>query len=98
MKGYFNDMDPKMGGGSSGSTVSGGGGTSAAQVKQEQDAINNKSQMLKKQSVASIQREKELQGGTNQIMIMRQQVFGANTPAPEIITPGSGMTPLLTGN
>ena len=47
LKGYFNDMDPKMGGGSSGSTVSGGGGTSAAQVKQEQDAINNKSQMLK---------------------------------------------------
>tara|TARA_Y100000356_G_scaffold64387_1_gene52659 strand:+ start:3262 stop:6294 length:3033 start_codon:yes stop_codon:yes gene_type:complete len=97
LKGYFNDMDPNMGGGSSGSTVSGGGGTSAAQLKQEEDAINNKSQMLKKQSVAAEQRVKELQGGNNQIMIMRQQVFGANTPAPEIITPGSGITPLLTG-
>ena len=41
-----------MGGGSSGSTVSGGGGIGAAQVKQEQDAINNKSQLLKTQSVA----------------------------------------------
>ena len=96
LKGYFNDMDPNMGGGS-GSTVSSGGGTSAAQLKQEEDAINNKSQILKKQSVESKQREKELQGGNNQIMIMRQQVFGANTPAPEIITPGSGITPLLTG-
>lgn len=83
---------------SSGSTVSGGGGASAAQIKQEEDALNRKSELLKSQSESSQQREEDLQGGSNNVMILTKKVFGATTPAPQIITPGSGMTPLLTGN
>ena len=83
---------------SSGSTVSGGGGASAAQIKQEEDALNRKSELLKSQSESSQQREEDLQGGSNNVMILTKKVFGATPPAPQIITPGSGMTPLLTGN
>jgi len=83
---------------SSGSTVSAGGGASAAQIKQEEDALNRKSELLKSQSESSQQREEDLQGGSNNVMILTKKVFGATTPAPQIITPGSGMTPLLTGN
>lgn len=83
---------------SSGSTVSAGGGSSAAQIKQEEDALNRKSELLKSQSESSQQREEDLQGGSNNVMILTKKVFGATPPAPQIITPGSGMTPLLTGN
>ena len=83
---------------SSGSSVSGGGGAGAAQIKQEQDALNRKSELLKSQSESSQQREEDLQGGSNNVMILTKKVFGATPPAPQIITPGSGMTPLLTGN
>ena len=97
MGSYLKDINgPSKSG--SGSTVSAGGGTSAAQIKQEEDALNRKSELLKSQSESSQQREEDLQGGSNNVMILTKKVFGATTPAPQIITPGSGMTPLLTGN
>lgn len=97
MGSYLKDINgPSKSG--SGSTVSAGGGTSAAQIKQEEDALNRKSELLKSQSESSQQREEDLQGGSNNVMILTKKVFGATAPAPQIITPGSGMTPLLTGN
>ena len=97
MKSYIQDIRDDEAG-SSGSSVSGGGGAGAAQIKQEQDELNRKSQLLKTQSENSQQREEDLQGGSNNVMILTKKVFGATPPAPQIITPGSGMTPLLTGN
>tara|TARA_B100001939_G_scaffold66738_1_gene55536 strand:- start:15628 stop:18663 length:3036 start_codon:yes stop_codon:yes gene_type:complete len=97
MKSYIQDIRDDEAR-SSGSSVSGGGGSGAAQIKQEQDELNRKSQLLKTQSENSQQREEDLQGGSNNVMILTKKVFGATPPAPQIITPGSGMTPLLTGN
>ena len=97
MKSYIQDIRDDEAR-SSGSSVSGGGGSGAAQIKQEEDALNRKSQLLKTQSENSQQREEDLQGGNNNVMILTKKVFGATPPAPQIITPGSGMSPLLTGN
>ena len=97
MKSYIQDIRDDEAR-SSGSSVSGGGGSGAAQIKQEQDALNRKSELLKSQSESSQQREEDLQGGSSNVMILTKKVFGATPPAPQIITPGSGMTPLLTGN
>lgn len=97
MKSYIQDIRDDEAR-SSGSSVSGGGGLGAAQIKQEEDALNRKSELLKSQSESSQQREEDLQGGSSNVMILTKKVFGATPPAPQIITPGSGMTPLLTGN
>ena len=84
---------------SSGSTVSGGGGASAAQIKQEEDALNRKSETTKNHSLRVLSNVKKIyKVEATTSMILTKKVFGATTPAPQIITPGSGMTPLLTGN
>ena len=58
--------------------------------------LNKTSEKLAKDSVASKVRTKLVKGTKNSIMIMRQFIKGGGTMAPEIIRPGSGITPLIS--
>jgi len=107
LKSYVADInaDPDLGGG-------GGGGANEISVNHDKakrnvvdvstnlDAVSEKlnktSEKLAQESVASKVRTKLVKGTKNSIMIMRQFIKGGGTMAPEIITPGSGITPLIT--
>ena len=104
LKSYAADIqaDPDLGGGG-GSQISVNHDKTkrnVVDVSTNLDAVSEKlnktSEKLAKDSVASKVRTKLVKGTKNSIMIMRQFIKGGGTMAPEIIRPGSGITPLIS--